>query len=483
MIPPRNPWVLFAVLLMGSFLGPLSGSIINVALPSIGADYAIDVQTVKWVVLIYLLGSASLLPVVGKLGHWIGEGRQYTAGMIIFTIAAAACAFAPDSGISWLVIWRGIQSIGAALMFGMSPALVTRYVPGKRRSLAFGIIGSVVAVALITGPALGVIICDLLDWRWIFGVLLFAGAVTSVAASILLPPDQRAGRPVIPFVSIAGWFMLILGLVMVGEAFSKGFWIEHLPLTGALTAIGIGIFAFGETRRHRLFDYTLFHYAAFEQGVISSILIYLSISVLILFMPFYLEDYEKLSTGMRMLFFSLSPISTIFAGPLGGSFADRIGFRLPIIAGLLAAMTGLVVMAWATISGQLWLFGLGSAITGAGNGLFSGPNFSAMMGSVSAAQRSIASSMSTLTRNIGFLIGTSLGALVFGLLLAAAGGRDLMIAARTHQLAEVVPYDAFVFSFSRALLMSAVLVAVALVICLRYPNRVEAAGAIPLADV
>jgi MFS family permease len=140
-------------------------------------------------------------------------------------------------------------------------------------------------------------------------------------------------------------------------------------------------------------------------------------------------------------------------------------------------MTGLLLMAWAVSIGELWLFGLASVVVGAGNGMFSGPNFSAMMGSVSRAQRSVASGMSTLTRNIGFLIGTSLGALVFGLLLSFAGGRALMIAARTHELQEVVPYDAFVYAFSHALLISAGLLAIALITVLRYPNRVESTEA------
>ncbi|GEM_PF-3107936 len=473
----RSPWLLFAVVLIGSFLGPLSGSIINVALPSIAADYVIDVQTVKWVVLIYLLGSAALLPIVGKFGRWLGEARQFTAGLMIFTLAAAGCALAPHGSIAWLVVGRGVQAAGAALMFGMGPALVTRFIPTERRSLAFGIIGSVVAVALISGPPLGVVICDLLDWRWVFWVQVLVAAAGAVAAACLLPVDERDGAPVIPVASIAGWFALMLGLVMISEAFSKGLWIEYLPLTGALTAAGIALFAFAETRRHRLFDYALFRYPAFWRGVIGSILLYLAIAVLILFMPFYLEDYLRLSTGMRGLLFSLSPLATVFAGPAAGHLADRIGFRVPVISGLVVALCGLTLMAWATTVDLLWAFGLGSAVMGAGTGLFSGPNFSAMMGSVSTAQRSIASGMSTLTRNIGFLVGTSVGALGFGLMLAAYGGRELMLAARTQQLAEAVPYDAFIYAFSRALGISAVLIVIALIVSLGFPNRVRTPAA------
>ncbi len=328
-------------------------------------------------------------------------------------------------------------------------------------------------MALIAGPALGVVICDLLDWRWIFGVLLLAGALTAIAAIALLPGDERAARPVIPVASIAGWFILVFGLVLIGEAFSKGLWVEYLPLIIMLTAIGISVFAFAETRKNKLFDYTLFRYPAFRRGVVSAILLYLSISVIILFMPFYLEDYEKLSTGMRTLFFSLSPISTVFAGPLGGHLADRIGFRVPILSGLFASTTGLLLMSWAVSAGSLWVFGLALTVVGLGNGMFSGPNFSGMMGSVSSTQRSVASGMSTLTRNIGFLVGISLGALVFGILLSVVGGRELMVAARMHQLESVVPYGAFAYAFSRSLLISAGLLAIALLTVLRYPNRVE----------
>jgi MFS family permease len=163
----------------------------------------------------------------------------------------------------------------------------------------------------------------------------------------------------------------------------------------------------------------------------------------------------------------------VFAGPAAGHLADRIGFRVPIISGLVVAMCGLAVMAWATTAGLLWVFGLGSAVMGAGTGLFSGPNFSAMMGSVSASQRSIASGMSTLTRNIGFLVGISVGALGFGLMLSAVGGPEMMLAARTHLLAEAVPYEAFIYAFSRALGFSAVLIVAALIISLGFPNRVQ----------
>jgi hypothetical protein len=119
--------------------------------------------------------------------------------------------------------------------------------------------------------------------------------------------------------------------------------------------------------------------------------------------------------------------------------------------------------------------GLSMVLVGAGAGLYNGPNYASMLGGVSPLQRSLASSIGALTRNMGFLAGTSLGSVAFGLLLAQFGGRRLMLAARSEVLSpQTVPFDAFGYAFSHLLLGCAALAAIGLLISLRYPNRVTA---------
>lgn len=469
----RHPWWILAVVMLGSFLGPLSGSIINVALPSISSAFHVDLQTVKWVVLNYLLVTTALLPLVGYFGRWIGEGRQYKLGFLIFMLAAIACALAPTLGIHWLILFRGIQAVGAALMFGMGPALITLYFPAERRSLAFGMLGSIVALALITGPPLGVVLCDLLDWHWVFWVQVPVAAAGVIVGSILLPPDSRHVRPLIPVGSIFGWFVFVAALTFLSEAFSKGLWIDFWPLIAAVTVGALLYLIYMESRPLTLFNYAVLRYPAFWRGVIGAVLLYLTISILILLMPFYLEDYLKLPTWEKGLIFAASPLATAFFGPAAGHLADRIGFRLPVILGLLVFILSLPVMIWSLAASSLWAFCLAFAMMGMGSGLFSGPNFAAMMGSVNSAQRSVASSMSTLTRNLGFLLGLSLGSLMFGLLLSWLSGPEMMHAARTEELASVVPLPVFKAAFERLLLISAALMLVALAFSFRYPNSVK----------
>src|SRR5512135_1442955 len=87
-----NPWLIFAVIGLGSFLGPLSGSIVNVALPTIAKEYQADIQSVKWVVLVYLVVMTFLLPLAGKWGQRYGEGKLYILGFAIYALASALAA-------------------------------------------------------------------------------------------------------------------------------------------------------------------------------------------------------------------------------------------------------------------------------------------------------------------------------------------------------------------------------------------------------
>lgn len=470
----RNPWLSFAIVTIGSFLGPLSGSITNVALPAMAADYQVDLQTVKWVVLIYLLVSTSLIPVVGKLGGWAGEGRTYIVGFAIFALASVFCALAPPSmGLGWIVAGRGLQAIGSAMLFAVSLGLVTRYVPQQRRSMAFGIIGSVVSIALIIGPPLGVVLTDTLGWRWVFWVLVPVAAAGALAGLHYLPRDQRlaAGRWGWP--SALLWSILVTGLVLISEAYSKGLWLEFVPYTIGATAVAIALFALVEVRGTQLFDYTMFRYPAFWRGSIGGLLVYLSLVVLILLLPFYFDDILNLGTATKGLLFALNPLVMSFTGPLAGNLADRLGFRLPLIGGLSVLIVAYLLMAVSIWHQSLVMLGVAQCLLGLGNGLFSGPNFSAMMGSVAASQRSVASSFCSLTRGIGFLVGTSLGSLWFGWALLIIGGHELMVAARTQVLAEAVSTEQFTHAFGMVLLICVALNIIALAFSLSFPNRVE----------
>lgn len=467
-------WLTFATVAVGSFLGPLAGSIVSVALPTIAPAFGVDLQSIKWIIIIYLVVTTSLLPISGKLGQWLGATNVYLTGFLVFALGSIACAISPTSSILWLVAARALQAVGSAMIFGISPALITRCVPAHRRSFFFGILGSVVAVALIIAQPLGVVLCDKLSWPWVFWVQAPVALSGAILGWRLLPKDAAdASHARLPWASIATWSLFITGAALVGEALSKGLLIAYLPFTLVATMLAAGAFALTEWKLARLFDYSLFRYPAFRQGAIAATITYAIMYIQILLVPFYFDDYLHLDTVHKVILFALSPVATVFVGPLSGALADRIGFRLPVITGLSAMTLGNLLLAYGVRTHQVVVLGIGLAITGLGSGLFSGPNYSAMMGTVTDKQRNLASSFTGLVRNVSFLIGASLGAIIFNVLLWHTGGLEMMHAARSAELAQVVPPEVFYRTFSLALLISALGLASGVVASLRFPNRVH----------
>ena len=467
-------WLAFAAVSIGSFLGPLSGSIVIVAMPSMSHYYNVDMQSIKWVVMIYLAVGTMLLPLVGVLGRRFGPSRLFIGGFSLFALGAVLSALSPASlGLPWLLGARLLQSVGAAALFGVSMALVTRTAPSNRRGLAFGIIGSVVSVALIIGNPLGVIICYSLDWHWVFWVQVPVALAGMVLGMLMLPPDVPDHSTKIAGWNFIAWFLMIGALILLAEAYSKGLWVEYVPLTTTAALACMAVFGVLEHRGPRLIEYSLFRFSAYWRGTLGAFLAYLTMYSLILLLPFYLEEFLDLPTGLIMLFFALSPITTVFSGPLAGHIADKIGYRIPVISGLSITTVSYVLIGAAVATHSMVLLGVSLALLGIGNGLFGSVNYNAMMSCATDSQRSHAASFCSLTRNLGFLVGTSLGSLLFGLFLLMEGGHALMEAARTHQIIEAVSPSEFFYALEGVVWVSAVLVFIALLITLPYPNHPE----------
>ncbi len=143
-------WYVMAAVAMGIFLGTIDGSIVNVALPTLVRDLSTNFATVQWVVLAYLLTQATLLLSVGRLGDMIGKKPIYTTGFVVFTTGSVLCGLAPT--VYWLIGFRVLQAIGAAMMFALGAAIVTEAFPPAERGKALGLIGSIVSIGIVVGP-------------------------------------------------------------------------------------------------------------------------------------------------------------------------------------------------------------------------------------------------------------------------------------------------------------------------------------------
>ena len=165
-----NPWAVLLVVSLGFFMTLLDLTIVNIAIPNMITRLHASLDDVLWVINAYALVLAVLVITAGRLGDLIGPRIMFAMGIAVFTVASAACGLAPSAG--WLIGFRAVQGLGAAMLMPQTLTIITNTFPAERRGAAFGVWGAVAGVATIAGPTLGGLLVTAFDWRWIFFVNL-----------------------------------------------------------------------------------------------------------------------------------------------------------------------------------------------------------------------------------------------------------------------------------------------------------------------
>ncbi|MFZ5851633.1 MAG: MFS transporter, partial [Actinomycetota bacterium] len=160
---PWAPWAAVLSVCFGAFMGQLDASIVTLTYPALRTEFAATLGAVEWVSLVYLLVLVALLVPVGRAADSWGRKRLYLQGFVVFTVASALSALAPNLG--WLVAFRALQAVGAALLQANSVALVTTSVPPARVRTALGVQAAAQALGLALGPTLGGLLVAGWGWR------------------------------------------------------------------------------------------------------------------------------------------------------------------------------------------------------------------------------------------------------------------------------------------------------------------------------
>ncbi|WP_405133014.1 MFS transporter [Nocardia sp. NBC_01388] len=188
---PYAGWFAVGAVCLGAFMGQLDASIVTLTFPAVQREFGAPLAEVQWISLAYLLTLVGLVVAAGRIADSIGRKFVYLQGFAVFTIASAACALAP--GLGWLIGFRVVQAVGAAMLQANSVALVVTSVAPKRMRTALGIQAGAQALGLALGPALGGVLVSVADWRWVYGVNIPVGCLALVAGRYLLPrTKQRA---------------------------------------------------------------------------------------------------------------------------------------------------------------------------------------------------------------------------------------------------------------------------------------------------
>ncbi len=456
---PRRWWILTAVA-FGSLMTPLDGSIINVALPAMSASLRADLTSVEWVATAYLLVVGTTVLTWGRLGDLIGLRRIYLVGMALFSAGSLLCGLSHALGL--LVAWRILQAIGGGMLLSVGPGIITEAFPASELGQALGLNGVVVALGLALGPPLGGLLTGSLGWPWIFFVNVPVGIIGVIWSSRILPASRtRVAEPFdIPGAALAAVaFLGILSALSLGP--TNGFGTPPVVALFALGAGGLFAFILRELRyRFPMLDLNLFRHRVFAAASTATLLNFLAQFAVTFLMPFYLETLRRMSPEQTGLVLTAFPLMMMLTAPLAGRLSDRIGSRLLAVSGMAVQIAALLLIARLgmgdsplRIAGELALFG-------AGNGLFSAPNNSAVMGAAPGRRRGIAGGVLAMMRYLGMALGIGLTAALFAH-ASGLGGNQL---GASPGAAAAAPSPSFQGAFLRGLHASYTLAAALAVI-------------------
>jgi EmrB/QacA subfamily drug resistance transporter len=361
-----------AATVLGSSIAFINASVVNVALPAIRSDLNASVVAIQWVVNAYTLCLAALILIGGAAGDHFGRRRLFAAGIAVFAAASVWCGLAPD--IAQLIVARAAQGIGAAMLIPNSLAIIGATFDDSGRGRAIGTWAGFAALAAAAGPLIGGWLVDHTSWRIIFFVGPLIAAPTLWIALRHVPESRDPGSAA--ELDWVGALLIFLGLAGVVAA------LIAAPALGWGNAVVLGLFGGGALmlvgffwQEHAsvspMMPLSLFRSRVFSGINALTFLLYAALGGALFMLPFdliYGHGYSATQAGGAFLPFALTVgiLSRLF-----GAMQDKVGARLPLVAGPAIAGFGYVLLAmqpfgdgfWAGFIGPLMVVGFGMAVS------------------------------------------------------------------------------------------------------------------------
>ncbi|MFF4399768.1 MFS transporter [Streptomyces sp. NPDC001480] len=419
----------------------MDASIVIISLPAIFRGIGLDplaagnIGYLLWMILGYLLVSAVLVVVLGRLGDMFGRVRIYNLGFMVFACASVALSLDPfraGAGALWLILWRIVQAFGGSMLTANSAAILTDAFPARQRGMALG----VNQITALAGQFLGLLAGGLLaavDWRAVFWISVPVSVTGTVWSYLSLRETAAGGRGRIDWLGnitfATGAGVLLAGITYGIQPYGghPTGWTNPWVLAGLIGGVFLLlVFCVAETRvAEPMFRLSLFRVRAFAAGNLAALLtsiargglqFMLIIWLQGIWLPLHGYDFEDtpLWAGIFMLPLTLG---FLIAGPVSGYLSDRFGARLFSTAGLVVVACSFLGLLALPVNFEYGLFAALLFLNGLGQGMFSSPNTSSIMGSVPARYRGVASGMRSTFQNSGtaLSIGVFFSLMVSGL--------------------------------------------------------------------
>jgi EmrB/QacA subfamily drug resistance transporter len=411
-------WMALITVGLGYFAVQLAMTSIPPMLPTLAQLFDADISQASWTMTAYFLAVTSCMLMAGRLGDCVGYARVFAWGMLAYTLATLACGLAQS--MTQLIVLRGMQGVGGALVFGNSLAIVTNAFPASQRGRAVGALVMVSSLGAMLGTVFGTFSVQYASWRWTFYLVVPVGMVGAYLAFALgrlnkfLPAGNAVQGRRFDFVGgiliFTALSALSLGLSHLHggqKSFSSG-WLYHLTLF-ALSFYCLTALMLTERRvANPLVPLQHFRNRVFTGAVLSNWVLHMTMLGIFFLTPFFMERGLQLSTSQVAILLTSQQFYNVLTSYLGGWLHDRTHARWIRPVGM-----GLICLGFFTLSltAPLLTFGtymLVAVPIGIGMGMFMSVNNTVIMSSVPADLRGFASGMLETTRQGGHMFAVPL---------------------------------------------------------------------------
>lgn len=406
-------WTVLTVTTVGVLMAGLDSRIIIVGLPQVASALRADAEQAIWFTQSYVIGTTITLLLIGRITDIVGRVKIYESGFAIFTVGSALTSIA--QGPTQVILFRGIQGLGAAILFTNSIAMIVDATPKNELGFALGTNQIAFRLGGMAGLTVSGIILSFLDWRALFYINVPIGIFGTIWAHLRLKEIASVERnaPIdwigfVVFTTSITSFLLALTFAVYGIAE-----LTTVRVLLLITAISMVTFIAYE-RRHEypLLDLNLLRIREFTGGVIAQLLNAIAWGAVLLLLSLYFQlvrDLSPFDSGIRIVPFD---ITFLFFGVVSGKLSDRFGHLPFTTSGLALTSVSLYLFSTVDAFAPYSLIIVYMMLLGAGIGLFVSPNMSSIMGSVPAQRRGIASALRATFFNVGFTISLNLAVLI-----------------------------------------------------------------------
>lgn len=401
-------------------LASLGISIATVALPSLVLAFSTSVAAVQWVVLAYLISATVAIVSVGRLGDLFGHRRVLVIGLALFTLASFLCAVAQSLGV--LIVARGIQGMGGAILMALPVAMVRERVEKGQIGSAMGLFGTMSALGTALGPSMGGLLMTYFGWQAAF-ILLAGFAFCMLMLTLWVIPADRSQTTVAtrsldwPGTGLLAMTLMLYALATLGSKVGLGLDSGLLLGLGILTLIAF--IAVESRTASPLVSIDLLRERTTGTLLASNLLVTTLMMSTLIVGPFFLSFALGLNVALTGLVMAVGPITATLFGVPAGRMTDRFGVRRTLMIGLVQTLFGLVCLAFLPI----WLGVAGYAVAlmllTPGFQLFFAANGTAVMLGATDEQRGMLSGLLGLSRNLGFMTGASVMPALFAVALGS----------------------------------------------------------------